>query len=52
MKYYQLQARDIFDDTVKQRSDPHTWNELEELYHEYETEYEDCEIEIIFLGIK
>jgi len=50
MKLYKVIARD-FDDYIVHESDPHTWEECEEIYHEYMA-YDDVgSVAIICVGV-
>ena len=49
MKYYKVIARN-FDDLIIQESIPHTWEECQELYHEYFDYDEVCTVEIKYIG--
>lgn len=46
---YQLQVLDRETGKQVQRSDTHTWAELESLYKEYWRENPSCEIKVLFV---
>lgn len=49
MKYYKVIARN-YDDIIIQESDPHTWEECQEIYHEYFSYDEVGSVNIIYMG--
>lgn len=50
MKYYKVIARN-FDEIIVQESDPHTWEECEEIYAEYFSYDEVGSVNILYIGI-
>lgn len=50
MKYYKVIARD-YEEKIIQESDPHTWEECQELYHEYFSYDEVGSVTITYIGM-
>ena len=49
MKYYKVIARN-WEEKIVQESDPHTWDDCQEIFHEYYSYDEVESVDIIWVG--